>query len=315
MKAIDLRSPLWAVTSFFNPAGRRSRVRNYRAFRSRLPIPLLAVELSFDGRFELQEGSDADIALRFSRGDVMWQKERLLNLAWRHLPAHCEEVAWIDADVVFPDPEWPSRVREKLQHHEVVHPFTHLRHLNREESARVGADAQVNHYLTHVSSFGAGAPTDSLSRVIARAEGAPSAGIAWAARRSWIERVGLYEGSVTGGGDSAFGAALLASPDQILRLHSLNPAQARYYLDWVSKVAGALRTPVGSVEGDVLHLWHGSLESRQTASRHARLAATGFDPAKDLVAEPDSPLRWRDPHGAAAQLLRSYFDSRDLDEA
>jgi hypothetical protein len=40
----------------------------------------VTVELSFDGRFELA-GSDADILIQLSGGAVLWQKERLLNLA------------------------------------------------------------------------------------------------------------------------------------------------------------------------------------------------------------------------------------------
>ena len=37
---------MWAVTTFFTPAGYRNRLRNFRVFRQHLPIPLLAVELS-----------------------------------------------------------------------------------------------------------------------------------------------------------------------------------------------------------------------------------------------------------------------------
>ena len=46
---------LWAITSFFNPAGYKSRLTNYRLFRSRLDVPLVAVELSFTGEFELRD--------------------------------------------------------------------------------------------------------------------------------------------------------------------------------------------------------------------------------------------------------------------
>ncbi len=71
---------LWAITSFFNPAGYKNRLSNYHRFRSRLNVPLVAVELSFTGRFELRD-SDAEILIQISGADVMWQKERLLNIA------------------------------------------------------------------------------------------------------------------------------------------------------------------------------------------------------------------------------------------
>jgi hypothetical protein len=105
---------LWGITSFFNPAGFDSRRANYRTFRSRLNVPLLTVELSFADGFELQP-TDAEILLQISGGDVMWQKERLLNLALAALPPDCDLVAWLDCDVIFGSSDWPERARQQLQ--------------------------------------------------------------------------------------------------------------------------------------------------------------------------------------------------------
>ena len=44
---------LWAITCYFNPVGYRRRLENYRMFRQRLKVPLVAVELSFDEKFQL----------------------------------------------------------------------------------------------------------------------------------------------------------------------------------------------------------------------------------------------------------------------
>ena len=85
---------LWAITAYFNPAGFHNRLRNYRVFRENLGAPLVAVEFSHEGRFELC-ATDADILLQIAGGDVMWQKERLLNLALASLPSDCTHVAWI----------------------------------------------------------------------------------------------------------------------------------------------------------------------------------------------------------------------------
>src|SRR5437868_14501260 len=107
-------SPLWAITSFFNPAGYQRRLRNFHQFRRHLGVPLLAVELTFgDARPALSRG-DADILVECSDGDVMWQKERLLNLAVERLPASCRYVAWIDCDLIFDNDDWPRATREAL---------------------------------------------------------------------------------------------------------------------------------------------------------------------------------------------------------
>ena len=59
---------LWAITSYFNPIGYRRRLANYRAFRARLSVPLLAVELTGP---ELTD-ADAEIILRVPHGAVVW---------------------------------------------------------------------------------------------------------------------------------------------------------------------------------------------------------------------------------------------------
>ena len=96
---------LWAITSYFNPAGYRNRLENFRKFRRRLAVPLLAVEFRYGERFELEDG-DADLLLRLPGRDVLWQKERLLNVAMTHLPAECTAVASLDCDVVFERDDW-----------------------------------------------------------------------------------------------------------------------------------------------------------------------------------------------------------------
>jgi hypothetical protein len=59
----------------------------------------VTVELSFDGRFDLTD-QDADILIQLSGGAVLWQKERLLNLAIKAAPAGVKHIAWFDCDVI-----------------------------------------------------------------------------------------------------------------------------------------------------------------------------------------------------------------------
>lgn len=113
---------LWAITSYFNPVGYRRRRENYRLFRERLAVPLATVELSFDGRFELGPG-DAEALLQIHAGDVMWQKERLLNLALRLLPDTCDKIAWLDCDVVFTRDDWVTLATRALDEVFLLHLF------------------------------------------------------------------------------------------------------------------------------------------------------------------------------------------------
>ena len=90
---VDPRSQsLWAITCYFNSVGYRRRLENYHTFRQHLKVPLVTVELSFDNKFQLASG-DADILVQVRSTAVLWQKERLLNLALKSLPSECEKVA------------------------------------------------------------------------------------------------------------------------------------------------------------------------------------------------------------------------------
>lgn len=118
----DQNSKLWVVTSYYNPAGYKTRRLNYHRFRNQLNLPLVTAEMSFDGQSDLT-ASDAEILLTLEEGDILWQKERLLNLAIKALPAHCEAVAWIDCDVLFDSDAWAEKALKLLDQYSLLHAF------------------------------------------------------------------------------------------------------------------------------------------------------------------------------------------------
>ena len=105
----ELSGSIWAITCFFNPHGHRNKSRHYRLFRQGLQcagVPLLTSELAFgDAPFELT-ARDADRLIQLPAEDVLWHKERLLNLSLDRLPDGCDKVAWIDCDVLLANPRW-----------------------------------------------------------------------------------------------------------------------------------------------------------------------------------------------------------------
>jgi len=116
-------SALWAITCFFNPAGYQRRLRNYRWFRERMAAPLITVELSFNGEFELGP-RDADILVQLDQGDILFQKERLLNIALARVPADCTAIAWVDGDILFGSDDWPDRTLQALERFSIVQLFS-----------------------------------------------------------------------------------------------------------------------------------------------------------------------------------------------
>ena len=305
---------LWAITAYFNPAGYKSRLANYRTFRKHLAAPLLAVELSFTGSFELQAG-DADVLVQLTGGDVLWQKERLLNVALRHLPNDCDTVAWVDCDVVFSNDQWPRHARDALNTFSLVQLFSERCNLAR--SATVGSPASaviesVSHSLRFKIATGQVEP-DDLRVAGGTWTRSASAGFAWAAHRTLLEKHGLYDGRIIGGGDRAIICAALQKPDYCMIAQAITGRAAQHYLAWAEPFFTDVGGRVGHIEGPVFHLWHGSFEDRRYGQRQQDLAALGFDPFTDIAVDANGCWRWNSDKPALHEYVRSYFASRNED--
>jgi hypothetical protein len=298
---------LWAITSFFNPSGFRRRIENYRRFRAALPVPLATIELGFGGEWHLTS-QDAELYVPIGDGDVLWQKERLLNLLLPRLPAECRYVAWLDADILVADRDWPRRAAEALARAPLVQLFSAVRYLDPEGSPREGGGMKVTSVVAEVQAGQAAAAV--LERVTDRSGGAPSAGMAWAARRELLERHGFFDASVIGGGDTALACAAYGVTPIAARLHHMNPMQAARYEAWAKPFQRDVAGQVGLVDGEIRHLWHGELAARNAAGRHAALAAQRFDPEGDLVPGSQGAWRWASAKPALHALLRDYFAVR-----
>ena len=268
---------LWAVTAYFDPFGGRQRLPAYREFRRRLRAPLVAIEISFGNTFDLQV-DDADIVVRLQGGAVLWQKERLLNLALRALPDHATAVAWLDCDIVFLREDWPEHVLRGLEENVLIQPFSHLHYLPSAEASvamqirRSGEDGIFNSIAYR---FANGKLPDEAYRASGgsgRLRYAP--GMAWAARRETLERIELYDAAVLGGGNSYILAAAMGRYDDFAASYGMNDVATQHYHAWAERFADIVQGRISYVEGDLLHLWHGDLSNRRYVERRSDSSAT-----------------------------------------
>ena len=312
----DNMRDLWGITTFFNPAGYRRRLENYRHFRRHLPVPLLAVELSFDGRFDLGP-ADADMVVQIDGGAVLWQKERLLNVALAALPPTCTMVAWLDCDVVFGRPDWSEAVASGLERHVLLQPFSHVHFMppGWSPDAVGGAAVDVKHPPAFLIAGGA-----SVEAAVAFAgrdatQPAYTPGIAWAARRELIMRHMLYDACIMGGGDGALMRAAYGFPSLTRDLQRMSPERYDDYRAWAEPFGAAVgRERVGFVAGDAYHLWHGVPAKRRYTRRHADFAPFAFDPSADIAVAPNGAWRWSSPKPEMHAFLHAYFVERREDE-
>ena len=304
---------LWAITSYFNPAGYASRLRNYRVFRAKLRPPLAVVELSLNGKFELGK-DDAEIVVQISGADALWQKERLLNVALGSLPDCCNHVAWVDCDVIFLEQDWAERTDRALEEVCLVQPFRERCNLSRgaQISAANGGYDSISESVAYKIAMGK-ADEDDFRRSDAPLTRNSTTGLAWAARRDLLEAHGFYDACILGSGDRAILCAATGIFESGMNAVGMRGRQIEHYLAWAGPFHRAVGGRVGFVNGRVLHLWHGDLGNRKYALRHDGLSRFGFDPFSDLVLDPSGCWRWNGNKSEMHEYVRGYFESRKED--
>jgi hypothetical protein len=302
---------LWAITSYFNPMGYQSRLDNYHVFRRHLKIPLMAVELVFDGNFQLKEG-DADRLIPIHGKDIMWQKERLLNIALRQLPDSCRYVMWLDCDLVFERQDLAGTVVAALGDNTLIQPYSLVYDLMQNFDGSTNLDENVvlkresmawqirNGTIDHDST-----EPDMLNHY--------SPGHAWAVRRDAVEQTGFYDAMILGSGDLAMAKAAIGRCEDVMSTFSMNACQAEHYRTWSNEWDRAINGRIGVVDGVVRHLWHGDLENRGYQTRYARFNKFSFDPNRDIAVGKAGCWNWSSNKPSMHEYTRRYFESRKED--
>lgn len=299
-----LPGTLWGVAAYFNPIGYRSRRENFRTFREhsgRQGLQLIVVECALEGQpFELRD-DDAEQVIRVRSDAVLWQKERLLNIGFAQLPDDCDKVVWLDADIRFTDDDWIDGVSRSLESFIVVQPFCEVIQLPAPHPG--AADARS---LAGVSSafLWASAP-DSF-----RMSGRP--GFAMAARRSLVDRYGLYDRMILGGGDSLFIGACVGMSMRANGFTAHETASLRDHSEtWTSAVGQAAQGSVSFYDQVCIHAWHGDPANRFYGQRGRILR--DFDCVADIAHDPGGPWRWTTDKPDLHRDVRAYFAVRDED--
>lgn len=309
-------SDVWAITCFFNPAGYRQRYRNFKVFRERLTVPLVAVELGYGNDFELKDG-DADVLVQLRGSSALWQKECLLNIALSKVPRVVPVVAWLDADIMFQSPDWAARAVERLQHAPVIQLFSEVQYLPQgttDPHSLADEDAMVRRSITDLVQSGSWSVADPRTWEATRIRRV-SFGLGWAARRDLLDRHGFYDAMVVGSGDRAIVWAGYGRYEDTIGRLRLNPARAAHYLDWAQRFHADVQGNVGGVAGRVYHLWHGNLPNRRYGARHADFANIAFDPETDIHRDSNGILQWASGRPDLEAFARTYFASRQEDGA
>ncbi len=294
------RTPgLAVVACHFNPCGFAAPRQNLLEFIDGIEsssVDLYIAELAFEGQDFFLEPTPRTLQLRTD--SVLWQKERLLNLLISRLPADIDKVAWVDADLLFRRHCWPQLAVEALGQWSVVQLFDRA----------VWLDQDRQPLQTRL-----GIAYGTQSRGI-RAFPKLHPGFAWAARREVLEKCGLYDRLITGGGDAVIARGLFRQFDQGY-LQIFNDNMRRDIVRWWREIDEQVCGKVGYIKSSVMHLWHGDHICRRYLDRKQCLREDGFDPDVDIAIDQSGCWKWATDKPGLHDAIRNYFVGRNEDQS
>ena len=314
----SLPGSFWGIAAVFAMAGAESQRANFLEFADgvrRRGLRLLVVELALgDAEFTV-EPADCDQLIRKRSPSVLWHKERLFNLALASLPPDCDKVAWLDADILFLNPDWVPEATRGLESFPVVQLFSDVCWLTRDRAA-MPSDPTPG--------LGEGKVMAGMAATLAHCADRRRAlldfalhghcGFAWAARRSLLERHQFYDRHVLGGGDVTLAHAFFGDEDYA---RGRNPfcrgftrSEQAAIADWSRRVHADVQGNVGAVSGRILHLWHGATASRGYQERAAILRDNDYDPVADVAIDAEGCLCWNSDKPDLHRRAREYFAAR-----
>jgi hypothetical protein len=302
----DHPGDLAVVSTYFNPCGYKSRVRNHEAFREYMNaagVRHICVELVFNAQAEVELKPGADLLL-IRGGDVMWQKERLAILGiYRLFAEGFNKVLVADGDIRFERDDWARLISDRLNAFDCVQAFeiARCRYSEGERRLQTIFDADASPRDTHPGS-------------------------AWAYTRAFLDLVGLFDKAIIGGADRLMSFVWLdlwrRAPSQwpmrlgLLRERlRMSDAYGRQVLAWARRGYRS-ESPwrFGYVPGLILSsATHGSFKDRAYFARYAALE--GYDPETDVQVGPSGAFMWASNKPAMHIGIKDYFASRreDLD--
>jgi hypothetical protein len=282
--ATPAKTDLAVVIPFFNPTQALRPIQNIlltTTLLKRANIPFFIAELATgDAPFLFPE---SPTIYQYRSSSYMFYKENLFVAVEQRVPVEFTKLLLLDSDLLFGSADWYDRVSVALDDKQVIQSFS------------IAYWLKVNFV-----------PEGRKHSVFAPGSHIVHTGFGWAFRRAWFREARIFEMAVIGGGDSVFYTRLIGKE---LRGHPSYKADFETF--------GRISPPsTGCADLSIYHLFHGSLSSRQYATREdvlwTFLQSKGLTRASQLlVRRDDGILEWRPEHRDACNaLLLTYFQQR-----
>jgi hypothetical protein len=205
-------------------------------------------------------------------------------------------------------------VSEALDHYPIVQPFEKLHHMPRGWQADSFSEADAAYtWLSCAYAISEGElPGWAVNPPAPPATDSYALGSVWAARRVLLDRHGLYDAGIAGGGPRLVACAAYNIIEPAIVSQRMNARQGQRYRDWAVPFAEEIGGAVAPIAGEVFHLWHGDLHRRGYESRHRDLEPFAFDPYEDIAIADNGAWRWNSEKPEMHRFFERYFASREL---
>lgn len=297
-------SPLYVVTTMFNPLRYWARYRLWHAFEKHCldagAVPY-TVELALRDRHHEVTSCENSRHIQLRAASELWLKENLSNIGVGFLPEDWEYVAFVDADMTFTRSDWATETVHMLQHYDAVQMFSHLTY-----------ESHDHRPLNQMKSF---AYLHLNQERIPKHYGHQGAvGGAWAFRRGAFRTLGqLLDICILGSADwhMSFALALRDDYHPEMRLRGC-PEYAAAIMRW-AELAAQLKGNIGYCNAHMVHHWHGPMKSRGYTTRPAILERNQYNPLTDVRYDEHGVLELTGNKPGLRDEIRAYFRSRNED--
>ena len=261
---IKLVDNFYVITTFFNPNNSKNKLLNYKFFRNKLKeqgLKLITVECAFKEKKHIFTKEDADILIQVRSNSILWQRERLVNIALDNLPQDCDKIAWLDADIVILDDNWANEAAKLLDKYHFVKPFSEALRLTKEDSKKI-----INGESLEKFGFFNSDDIHEYYSLTLKRQIVFFAVLGMCARREIFEHVRFYDKMILGSGDLIMTNAFINSNPKVEDLdisEYFSEALKQDINNWYRDIKnGRENFNISFLDTKALHLFHGLTSNR-----------------------------------------------------
>jgi len=220
---------------------------------------------------------------------ILFQKERLCYLLEKRIPESFSKLLFIDSDLVFQNLNWYNDLSLKLDKFSIVQPFEKAVWLDITYTKIVKVRIPIAFY----EKLGYTRRSGGI--------GGYHPGFAWAFQRDWFRKIGFFQYSILGCGDTHSSTAF-TNYNKWTCPHYTAVAFEKY-----KKLIEENKPSVCYLKGDIYHLWHGDQKNRQYSDR--REIFNNVEDIRDILKVENNGL-FALKDDTLKKQIRKYFTNR-----